>query len=195
MQSHSSTKSIFWKQSRRILWEGYFYGLNIHMSLLFSCSVMSNSFMIPKESVAHQDPLWIGFSMQEYWSGLPCPPPGDLPTHGSSLHLLCLLLWQAGSLPLAWSGKPSPGTKITATLTWISSLQNCEKTNLCFLSIQYIKFCYGSLSGLRRVSLNQIMTRWKCKGRFEDFSLMESGTTWHKHQGSSGVFHLFFATI
>ena len=77
MQSHSSTKSIFWKQSRRILWEGYFYGLNIHMSLLFSCSVMSNSFMIPKESVAHQDPLWIGFSMQEYWSGLPCPPPGD----------------------------------------------------------------------------------------------------------------------
>jgi len=26
----------------------------------------------------HQAPLSLGFSMQEYWSGLPCPPPGDL---------------------------------------------------------------------------------------------------------------------
>ena len=29
-------------------------------------------------SVACQAPLSIGFSTQEYWSGLPCPPPGDL---------------------------------------------------------------------------------------------------------------------
>ena len=30
-------------------------------------------------TVAHQAPLSMEFSMQEYWSGLPCPPPGDLP--------------------------------------------------------------------------------------------------------------------
>ena len=30
-------------------------------------------------TVAHQAPLSMGFSMQEYWSGLPCPHPGDLP--------------------------------------------------------------------------------------------------------------------
>ena len=30
-------------------------------------------------TVAHQDPLSMGFSRQEYWSGLSCPPPGDLP--------------------------------------------------------------------------------------------------------------------
>ena len=29
-----------------------------------------------------QAPLSIGFSRQEYWSGLPCPPPGDLPDSG-----------------------------------------------------------------------------------------------------------------
>src|SRR5574340_381233 len=29
-------------------------------------------------TVAHQAPLFIGFSRQEYWSGLPFPPPGDL---------------------------------------------------------------------------------------------------------------------
>ena len=29
-------------------------------------------------TVAHQAPLSMGFSRQEYWSGFPCPPPGDL---------------------------------------------------------------------------------------------------------------------
>ena len=30
-------------------------------------------------TVAHQAPLYIGFSRQAYWNGLPFPPPGDLP--------------------------------------------------------------------------------------------------------------------
>ena len=30
-------------------------------------------------TVAHQTPLSMGFPRQEYWSGLPLPPPGDLP--------------------------------------------------------------------------------------------------------------------
>ena len=33
-------------------------------------------------TVACQAPLSIGFSRQQYWSGLPCPPPGDLPNPG-----------------------------------------------------------------------------------------------------------------
>ena len=28
-------------------------------------------------------PLSMGFSRQEYWSGLSCPPPGDLPNPGT----------------------------------------------------------------------------------------------------------------
>ena len=32
--------------------------------------------------VAHQDPLSMGFSKQEYWSGLLFPSPGDLPNPG-----------------------------------------------------------------------------------------------------------------
>ena len=32
--------------------------------------------------VVHQASLSMGFSIQEYWSGLPCPPPGDLPKSG-----------------------------------------------------------------------------------------------------------------
>ena len=33
-------------------------------------------------TVAHQASLSMGFSGQEYWSWLPCPPPGDLPDPG-----------------------------------------------------------------------------------------------------------------
>ena len=33
-------------------------------------------------TLAYQDPLSMGFSRQECWSGLPCPPPGDLPDPG-----------------------------------------------------------------------------------------------------------------
>ena len=32
-----------------------------------------------------QAPLSVGFSRQEYWSGLACPPPGDLPDSGIEL--------------------------------------------------------------------------------------------------------------
>ena len=33
-------------------------------------------------TIAHQDFLSMGFFKQEYWSGLPFPPPGDLPNPG-----------------------------------------------------------------------------------------------------------------
>ena len=51
-------------------------------------------------TVAHQAPLSMEFSRQEYWSGLPCPTPGDLPILGSNPHLLHLLHWQVDCLPL-----------------------------------------------------------------------------------------------
>ena len=58
-------------------------------------SVMSDSATL--WTIARQAPLSMGFSRQEYWNGLPCPPPGDLPNPG----ILLLLHWQVGSLPLA----------------------------------------------------------------------------------------------
>ena len=38
-------------------------------------------------TAALQAPLSVGFSRQEYWSGLPCPSPGIFPTQGSNPHL------------------------------------------------------------------------------------------------------------
>ena len=45
-----------------------------------SCSIMSNS-VTPWIVAARFLCPW-GFSRQEYWSGLPFPPPGDLPNPG-----------------------------------------------------------------------------------------------------------------
>ena len=44
-------------------------------------SVVSNCFVTPW-TVARQTPLSMEFSQQEYWSGLPFPPAGDLPNPG-----------------------------------------------------------------------------------------------------------------
>ena len=58
-------------------------------------------------TVAGQAPLSMGFSRQDYWSGLPFPPPGYLPNPEiKPVSLMSLLHWQADSLPLAPLGKP-----------------------------------------------------------------------------------------
>ena len=54
-------------------------------------------------TVAHQAPLSPGFSRHEHWSGLPCPPPGDLPDPGiEPASLRSLALTDLGSPYSAW---------------------------------------------------------------------------------------------
>ena len=45
-------------------------------------SLQSYSLFVTLWTVVHQDPRSIGFSRQEYWSGLLFPPPMDLPKPG-----------------------------------------------------------------------------------------------------------------
>ena len=55
--------------------------MNIHASVLSSFThlrLFENLW-----AVARQAPLSMGFSRKEYWSGLPCPPPGHLPNPGT----------------------------------------------------------------------------------------------------------------
>ena len=62
---------------------------------------MSNS--VNPWTVARQAPLSMGFSRQEYWSGLPFPSPGDLPLPGIKP---VSPAWQADSLLLSHQGSP-----------------------------------------------------------------------------------------
>ena len=68
--------------------------------LLFSPSVVSSSFVTPR-AVAHQASPSVGFSRQEYWSGLPFISPGDLPDPRIGPECPDLLHWQVNSLLLS----------------------------------------------------------------------------------------------
>ena len=106
------------------------YDLNSFTVSLTACmhakSLQSRQLFATPWTVAQQAPLSKGFSRQEYWSGLPCPPPGELPNLGIEPCLLHLLHWQTGSLPLAPPGKPTlsleSGTKPVSSV-------KCQRVN------------------------------------------------------------------
>ena len=70
---------------------------------VLSRSVMSN-FLLPHGLQATRFLCSWEFSRQEYWNGLPCPPPGDLPNPGIELRSPTL---QGDSLPTEPPGKPN----------------------------------------------------------------------------------------
>ena len=91
------------KHFTRTLFCDCILGQGVHPSMLILGHV--RLFVTPW-TVAHKAPLSIEFSRQEYWSGLPFPPPGDLPDPGiKSLAPLYAAL-QADSLPTKPSRKP-----------------------------------------------------------------------------------------
>ena len=93
-------------------------------------------------TVARQAPLSIGFSRQEYWSRLPCSPPGDLPHPGSSSCLLCLLHWQACSLPQV------PATRIQMLLNmYFMSCSSLTDTPSPLITFMWFYFCKKGCGG------------------------------------------------
>ena len=64
-------------------------------------------------TVAYQAPPSMGFSRQEYWSGLPFPSPGDLPNSGIEPRSPAL---QTDALPSEVPGKPLNGHEFELTL-------------------------------------------------------------------------------
>ena len=80
----------------------------LYVSCMHACEVLSHFsrvllFATPL-TVALQASLSMGFSRQEYWNGLPCPPPEDLPYPGIKPAAPAL---QADSLPLSHQGSPN----------------------------------------------------------------------------------------
>ena len=68
------------------------FTLSLHFQKLFTdvpcCAKSLQSILLPMGSLAHQCPLSIGFSRQEYWSGLTCTFEGIFLTQRSNLSLL-----------------------------------------------------------------------------------------------------------
>ena len=128
--------------------------------LLFSCFSCVPLFATPWTG-ACQAPLSMEFSRQEYWSGLPFPPPGDL-TQGSNLWLLHLLHCREILYRWAWKG-----------YTDERLLLNHTKTP-GFLASGGEEFNPGPETRLDRSELlcNKVLLKYK--GDRESF--------WHRHQ-------------
>ena len=75
-------------------------------------------------TLAHQAPLSMGLSRQEYWSGLPGPPPGDLPDLGTEPVSLTSLALAGGFFASRALGSPSVyRDPVKKTAAFVSCLQ------------------------------------------------------------------------
>ena len=111
-----------------------YHSLHVGAQLLQLCPTLDNKYVSNSLQphglyIARQAPLSMGFSRQEYWSGLPFPSPGDLPNPrtkpgSSALH--------ADSLPTEQSGKSH---HLPRTSEIISLLQSILYTMIKIFSL------------------------------------------------------------
>ena len=89
--------------------------------------------------VAHQAPLSMGFSRREYWSGLPCPPPEDLPDPGIE--------------PDSLTSPALAGRFFTTSATWEASQELMHKIKALWRHIHWGKTRTDFLKGAWRQGL------------------------------------------
>ena len=85
-------------------------------------------------TTVRQAPLFMGFFRQEYWSGLPFPPPGDLPDPGIQPQGSTSPAWQADSLPLS---------HLVSPMTWLYLnyiFQRASRASILLYTLLYLKW-------------------------------------------------------
>ena len=127
-------------------------------------------------TIAHQSPLSIGFSRQEHWSGLPCPPPGYLPNPGlkpvplkspalADGFFTTSTTWETlcyGSLDLLLIRQPprSPIRKITPILIPFPPPSSTATSKTDIVSLFYAENTKQSVSSLPGVLVADTWRRW-----------------------------------
>ena len=86
-------------------------------------------------TVANQAPLSMGFPRQEYWSGLQCPPPGDLPHLGIEPRFPALQMDSLSSEP-PWKPKNTG----TGSLYLLQGIFPIQESNQCHLHCSWILY-------------------------------------------------------
>ena len=122
-------------------------------------------------TVTRQSPLSMGFSRQEYWNGLLCPPPGDLPNPGIEpvfcidrqvlYHCLLSTTWEAQILcfyTLKKRKKEDFGLRGTQCfesclcLSWLYNFGQCVCLGLCFAWVKKVSSFISSSCKHRRLT-------------------------------------------
>ena len=99
--------------------------LKLHACCVLSCFSCVQLSATPW-TIARQAPLSMGFSRQEYWSGLPGTPPRDRHDPGIEFTSLHLLYWQMDSLPLSHMRSPILSMKVKESEGAQSCLTLCD---------------------------------------------------------------------
>ena len=115
---------------------------------VLSCSVMSDSW--DPIDVACQAPLSMGFSRQEYWSGLLFPSPGYLPDPGIEPRSRAL---QADSSLTELQGKPQ-----IISLIKLMKIRTTETFLPIYMKLESI--CWSSLSGRSGLKIKRNWQLW-----------------------------------
>ena len=125
--------NVFKQDSHSLLLEP---GINQLLLLLLLLSRFSRvQLCMTPWTAAYQAPLSMGFSKQEYWSGLPFPSPGDLPDSGIEPRSPAL---QADTLLFEPPGKPSP-----LNLKPLHGKHHCHGKEACVTQWSHEPSCAG----------------------------------------------------
>ena len=121
---------------------------------MLSCFRNVQLIVIP-QTIDHQAPLSLGFSRQEYWSGLPCPPPGDLPNPGTE--------------PVTLMSPALAGRFFTTSTTWEAL---CILINKCYFIILWHSFFFSKFGicgfeardkdHMISLDISNTLTHWNC---------------------------------
>ena len=149
----------------------------MHSKSFQSCLTLCN----PMDCVAHQAPLPMGFSRQEYWGGLSCPPPGDIPDQGIKLASLT-------SPALA-------GRFFTTRATWEGPWEIINHCYYCFEPLSFGAICYTAIYNwymcLPEVSLSKSLRHFSLYwAHFRVVSSRRDPVTWAEKNSSYQQAHV-----
>ena len=105
------------------------------MSVISVMSLSCVRLFVTPWTAAHQALLSMGFSRQEYWSGLPFPSPGDLPDPGTEARSPTLLADALTSEP--------PGKPMTNLDCILKSRDIALPTNVCLVKVMVFPLVIG----------------------------------------------------
>ena len=105
---------------RGSMYTWFFFTVYVLRVCVHACCGFSRVWLfVTPWTVAHQAPLSMGFSRQEYWSGLPCPPPGDLSDPAMEPESPIFPALQTDSLPVSPWASPMYYSTAQFMVDWI----------------------------------------------------------------------------
>ena len=130
-------------------------------------------------TVAHQAPRSMGFSRQEYWSGLPFPSPGDLPDPGIEPRSPAL---QADAFNLCATREASPSTELSS----LGVIHSCGKIHYQYCwtvkSVCHSELCSSELSCVEWLVQHNVSggKRFAVDGDMRQRAVSTAAPPWHR---------------